>query len=79
LDYHVRMTLVVDELEVPMMKARLAECVEGFDPQPRFVTAAWWLVQATEALKGQPEPVPGNGYKVEHAGTIKRSGGFVRE
>lgn len=74
-------SVVVDDQEADISEVRrlLADCLRANGVRPRFRTVVAWLVDSTEALKGQPEPVPSGGYESEHTGTIRQSRGFVRE
>lgn len=55
--WSVEMRLLVDDerWDVLEVETQLAKTVAIVDPRPKFVTAAFWLVQETEKLKRQPE------------------------
>jgi hypothetical protein len=58
--WSVEMRLLVDDerWDVLEVKQQLEKTVAVVDAQPRFVTAQYWLVQATEELKRQPAKMP---------------------
>lgn len=71
-DWHLELKCRVPEEVLPAVKQRLEETLLEFATRPRFTTVEAWLVDATDELGHQHEPLRATGYEAEHRGRVTR-------